>query len=92
MTTTVTDLQGAQPPFLLYVLMTRGHYAGDIERHWVLVRSVASLDEGLQVASNMATCYQYRLHLGETFGYVYLDWSDDGDGLFVAGRGGCLRD
>lgn len=79
---TVADLNGPVGPFLLEVLLTRGTYAGDHERQWTLVRSVASLDEGLRVASNMATCYDYRLFLGAAYGYLYLDWQEDTDGMY----------
>lgn len=79
---TISETNPLQGPFLLEVFLTRGKYAGDIQREWVALVSVSTAQIGLYVASQMATCYQYRLYLGPADGYLYLDWRDDGDGLF----------
>lgn len=62
-------------PFLLECLMTNP--VSPHERRWVLVQSVASMEEGLRVASRMSTSYQYRLYCGPGYGYYMLDWQDD---------------
>lgn len=73
---TRADLDGPKGPFLLEVLMSRGKYAGDIERQWVLLHSVQTTEQALAVASAMSQAYQYRLTL-EPGDYLFLDWQDD---------------
>ena len=70
---TLADLEGPRGPFLLEVKL--GAATG--QPRWVLQQSVKDADEGLAVASRLCQSYDYRLFLGQAWGYLYLEWVGD---------------